>query len=107
MTWLLRKNNSVFSSSPKSHRRSPEVRDCREVHADGDLEEEEGEEGDDGVDVGGARPGCEAADRHCGGDHQQAVLEMVVIAMVMKIKTTMTMKMTVCGGNTYGGFTYR
>ena len=61
------------------YQRSPQVGDCREVHADGDLEEEEGEEGDDGVDVGGARPGCEAADRHRGGDHQQAVLEMVVI----------------------------
>ena len=31
--------------------RSPQVGDCREVHADGDLEEEEGEEGDDGVNV--------------------------------------------------------
>ena len=64
------------------YEKSPQVGDCREVHADGDLEEEEGEEGDDRVDVGRAWPSCHAADRHRGGDHEQAVLGRISLRMV-------------------------
>ena len=67
--------------------RSPQVGDCREVHADGDLEEEEGEEGDDGVDVGGAGASRHTADCHCSCYHQQAVLEIIGMLLVaIKIK---------------------
>ena len=65
------------------YQRSPQVGDCREVHADGDLEEEEGEEGDDGVDVGGAGASCHTADCHRRCYHQQAVLEVTIIGMLL------------------------
>ena len=61
------------------YQRSPQVGDCREVHADGDLEEEEGEERDDGVDVGGAGASCHTADCHRRCYHQKAVLEIIGI----------------------------
>ena len=63
-------------------KRSPQVGDCREVHADGDLKEEEGEEGDDGVDVGGAGASCHTADCHRSCYHQQAVLEIIGMLLV-------------------------
>ena len=62
--------------------RSPQVGDCREVHADGDLEEEEGEERDDSVDVGGAGASCHTAYCHRCCYHQKAVLEIIGMLLV-------------------------
>ena len=79
MTWLLRKSFRSNSFQKIMYKRSPQVRDCGEVHADGNLEEEEGEEGYDGVDVRGAWSSCHTADRHRRCYHQQAVLQIITI----------------------------